>query len=411
MNKKLIILILVFFIFLISFIFFVLNSENQNMSQLKEEYRELDESVFSFRKSNLRIWAIKLILLYLIPALFLITGLSQRLSLKFGRGRSFIMAGILYAITYFIIIFVIDLFLSFYSSYYLASKYGLSDQSIFRWIEVNIKSFIINDLIIALVLWIPYIFIQRSPNNWWLYLGVLVIPFVIFINFINPFLITPIFNNYSSIEDEDLNQEINLLLERAGVEDADVYVLDKSKDTNTINAYMTGIYKSKRIVLWDTIFELEDEEIVAITSHEIGHYVKGHIWINIIISCIGSIFILFLVNKSALWILRNSGGSFGFASISNYASLPLIILLLNIFTFLSLPVENYISRTMEKQADLYEISITENRDAAISAMEKIFNQSLGIPRTSNIYKIWYNSHPDLEERVEFYKNTEFETID
>lgn len=411
MNRKLIIGSIIFFIFLLGFILIVLYSEYRNMAELRTEYEGLEESIFSLRKSSLRMWAMRLILSFLIPTLFLITGVSQKIGLTFGQGRNRIVSGILFAATYFVIIFIIDLVFSFYSSYYLAHKYGLSDQSVFRWFEVNIKSFVINDLVFAFVIWIPYLFIQGRPNNWWLYLGLLYIPFAIFINFIYPFLITPIFNTYSSIEDESLKQEINLLLDNAGVADAEIYVLDKSKDTNTINAYMTGIYNAKRIVLWDTIFDLEEDEIVGIAAHEIGHYVKGHIWINIIISCVGTISLLFLVNQSALWVLKNSAGRFGFMNIANYASLPLLILLLNIFTLFTQPVGNYISRTMEKQADLYEISITENRDAAIRAMNKIYDQSLGIPRPSNIYKIWYNSHPTLEERIEFYKNAEFETID
>lgn len=411
MDRKLILIISIFFIFLIAFILVVLYSESKNMAKLKIEYEDLDGRAISLRSSSLSIWAIRLILSFLIPTLFLVTGLSNELSLRLGQGRGFIVWGILFAMTYFAIIFIINLVFSFYSSYYLPHEYGLSEQSVFRWLEVNIKSFIINDLLIALVIWIPYLIIQASPSSWWLYLGLLYIPFAIFINFIYPFLITPIFNNYSEIEDKNLRGKIEEITVRAGVEDADIYVLDKSKDTKTINAYMTGIYKSKRIVLWDTILDLEDEEIVAITAHEIGHYVKGHIWINIVISSIATIFILFLVNKSALWLLINSNGSFGFSNIGNYASLPLIILLLNIFVFISNPIENYISRAMERQADLYEISLTEDRDAAISAMEKIFNQSLGVPRPSNIYRIWYSSHPSLDERIEFYKKADFEVLD
>jgi Zn-dependent protease with chaperone function len=178
-----------------------------------------------------------------------------------------------------------------------------------------------------------------------------------------------------------------------------------------MNAYMTGIFKSKRIVLWDTtINNLTEGEVLSITSHEIGHYVKGHIWQNIIFNSVGTILILFLVFKSSNWILAASHGSFGFKNIYNYASIPLIILTLNIFTFFGSPISSYVSRTMEVQADFYEISLTKDRDSAITAMEKLYVQSLGVPRPSKIYELWYYTHPSLEDRVEFYKTADFEEI-
>ena len=118
----------------------------------------------------------------------------------------------------------------------------------------------------------------------------------------------------------------------------------------------------------------------------------------------GSILILFLVYITSNWILDLSYGSFGVKRLSDIAALPLLLLVLNFYSFLSMPISNYVSRYMEREADGYEISLTEDRESAISAMKKLYDTSLGIPRPSNIYKIWYHSHPPLEERIEFYKN-------
>ncbi len=223
--------------------------------------------------------------------------------------------------------------------------------------------------------------------------------------FISPMFIDPIFNKYTSIEDERLGIEINKVLEKAEISDASIYKVDKSKDTKTMNAYMTGILHSKRIVLWDTTIDnLEESEVISITAHEVGHYLENHIWKNILMSILGSIFILFLVYMTSNWILDLSYGSFGIRKLSDVAALPLLLLVLNFYSFLSMPIENYKSRYMEKQADGYEISLTGDRESAISAMEKLYDTSLGVPRPSKIYKIWYHSHPPLEERVEFYKN-------
>lgn len=404
MDKKLKLTFVLFFVFLLGFISLVFVSEYLNMAKLRVQYPDLPEDAYNLRKDRLKVWAIKLVLQFLIPILFLTSRLSYRIRFFVENDRSLFFTGLFYGIIYFIIMFLISLPLDYYSSFVLGHKYGLSNQTFGRWLEVNIKSFLVNDLSLSLFIFIPFYLIYRSPRFWWLQISLLLIPVIIFIVFISPFLIDPIFNKYTSIEDERLGQEIAVLLHKAGIEDAKIYKVDKSKDTKTMNAYMTGIFKSKRIVLWDTtINNLEEREILSITAHEIGHYVRGHIWKNILFSCIGTIIVSFLVFITSNWILSLSNGSFGIRKLYDIAALPLLFLVLNFYLFLSLPIQNYVSRYMEIEADKYEILLTEDREAAISAMEKLYDQSLGLPRTSKIYKIWYNTHPTLEERIEFYK--------
>lgn len=409
MDRSLSKAIKLFFIFLLVFIAIMLISEYRNILQLKIDYPDLSQEAYNLRKDSLIVWAIGLILKFLIPLLFLTSRLSQKISMWAGRKGGLIPSGILYAIVFLGIIFLISLPLNYYSSFILSHKYGLTSQTFIRWLEVSIKGFIVNDLILALIIWIPYYIIYRSPKTWWLQIGILLIPILIFMVFISPMYIDPIFNQYTSIEDQELGEKINLLLEKADITGADIYMVDKSKDTNTMNAYMTGIFGSKRIVLWDTtINNLEEDEVLAITAHEIGHYKEGHIWKNIIFACIGNFIILYLVYISANWILDKSNLRFGFRNLFNYASLPLLIVLINFYTFLSNPISNYFSRKMEVEADKYEIVLTEDREAAISAMEKLYDHSLALPRQSTLYKIWYNSHPNMEERVYFYSNYEID---
>ncbi len=301
--------------------------------------------------------------------------------------------------------FLINLPLDYYSSFYLKHKYGLSNQTLGRWLEVTLKGFLINDLIISFFIFIPFYLMYRSPRIWWLQLSFLAIPVIIFMVFISPFVIDPIFNKYTSIENEKLGREITELLHKADIQDAKIYKVDKSKDTKTMNAYMTGIFNSKRIVLWDTtINNLEEKEVLSITAHEIGHYVKGHIWKNIIFSSIGTILLLFLIHVTSTWILRLSNGAFGIRKLYDIAAIPLVLLVLNFYSFIGSPITNYLSRQMEIESDAYEIMLTRDRESAISAMEKLYKESLGLPRPSKIFKIWYHTHPTLEERVEFYGN-------
>ncbi|MBU5256253.1 M48 family metallopeptidase [Tissierella praeacuta] len=405
MNSKLKLAIILFFLILLFFIGIVLASEYINMNKIKTEYPDLPEDTYNFRKDSLRVWAIRLILQFLIPLLFLTSRLSYRIRYFVENNKSLFLTGLLYGVIFFTIMFLVNLPLDYYSSFYLKHKYGLSNQTLGRWIEVTLKSFVVNDLIISLFIFFPFYLIYRSPRMWWLQLSFLAIPFIIFMVFISPFVIDPIFNKYTSIENEKLGREITELLHKADIQDAKIYKVDKSKDTKTMNAYMTGIFHSKRIVLWDTtINNLEEREVLSITAHEIGHYVKGHIWKNIFLSSIGTILLFFLIYITSTWILDLSNGVFGVRKLYDIAAVPLLILVLNFYSFISLPITNYFSREMEIEADAYEIILTEDRKSAASAMEKLYKESLGLPRPSNIFKIWYHTHPTLEERVEFYKN-------
>jgi len=411
MNNKLKIVSLLFFIFLLLFISFVIYSELKNMEVLRNEYPKLPDISYSYRLDSLIAWGINLFLSFLIPFLFLTSNLSQRISLSFGHGKGFFISGLLYGIVFFGLIFLIKLPFNYYSSYFLSHKYGISNQTLIRWLELNIKSFLVNDLAISLLLWVPYYLIYRNPKTWYVKLSIILIPFYIFIYFISPLVIDPIFNKYTSIEDEQLGVKIAGLLTKSRIGDAEIFMVDKSKDTKTMNAYMTGIFNSKRIVIWDTtINNLEEEEVLAITAHEIGHYVKGHIWKGMLLNIVGTFILMFLVHKTSNWIMKASGESFGFRNLYNYASLPLLILVLNAYTFFSNPISSYVSRNMEVAADSYEISLTEDRKSAASAMGKLYVENLGLPRPSNIYRLWYYTHPTLEERLEFYRTSDFEYI-
>lgn len=404
MDGKLKIAISIFLILLLVFISIMIMGEYGNMDRLREEYPDLVEEAYLYRKDRLRIWAIRLILEFVIPFLFLVTNFSQKISLFSSRGRGLFKSGIIYGIIYVSIVFVISLPINYYASFYLGHKYGLSNQTLFRWMELNIKGFLVNNIIMVLFLWLPYYIMIKSPKTWWLQLGLLMIPIMIFMVFISPLVIDPIFNRYTSIEGEKLGQEISKLLEKAKISDASIYRVDKSRDTKTMNAYMTGIGKSKRIVLWDTTIDnLNEREVLCITAHEIGHYVSRHIWKNILISSAGTLLLAYLVYLTSNWILEHSYSSFGFRNIFNYASVPLFIMVINFYSFLGNPIMNYVSRHMEREADAYEIMLTDDREAAITAMEKLYRESLGLPRSSRLYKIWYHSHPTLEERVQFYK--------
>ena len=213
----------------------------------------------------------------------------------------------------------------------------------------------------------------------------------------NPTFIDPLFNEYTPIQDETLELRIRQQLKKAGIEECNVYQVNKSIDTKNMNAYMTGTFKSKRIVLWDTTIDnLTQDETISILSHEIGHYIKGHIWKSIILGGISTIFVLFLTDKLCMYLLKNSNATVGFSNLHNIASLPLILLVLNGLLFFSSPVVNAYSRHLERQADAIEIELTDDPELVISGLTKLYEQNLSQPKPSKLYRFWYYSHQHMK---------------
>ncbi|KAJ51789.1 Zn-dependent protease with chaperone function [Clostridium tetanomorphum] len=417
MKKRLTLLLTIFFAFIFLFIISVRIAENKNTKELQSDtsytiYLENDtvanfpktsDKSISYRKANINIWSINLILTFAIPILFLTTGFSIKIkSIAENISSHLILQIAIYFIIFTTINCLITLPLDYYSSFINKHNFGLSNQSSLKWFSDYFKSFSLSMIIGAIFIWIPYFIIKASPKKWWLYLGVLSIPVLLFTTFISPRYIDPLFNKYTAIENKNLEKKIYEQLEKVGLENSNLYQVDKSVDTKEMNAYMTGVFSSKRIVLWDTtINKLSENETLAVTAHEIGHYVMGHVWKSIVLGGLFTILILYLVNKTALWIIFNFGKNLGFDKLYDIAALPLIILLMNFFIFLGNPVINTYSRYVERQADTFQLELTKDTNSAITSTIKLHENSLALPHPSKIYEIWYYTHPSYYDRIKF----------
>lgn len=417
MKKELTISIIIFICLMICFIFSVKVTEEQNNNYLRQNYIQSveksersstvisppTEQALEYQKKKVAIWITGIVLSILIPVIFLFSGLSAGIrNWAQGKSRFAIVVLILYFITYYLINTLISLPLDYYSGFVLKHTYGLSNQSFIKWLQDVLKGLVITLAAGSIFICIPYVLIKRSPNYWWLHLGLLLIPVLFFMTFISPLYIDPIFNKYEKIKDTKLEAKIYDLIGKTEIKDVKVYQVNKSVDTKEMNAYMTGVLNTKRVVLWDTtINNLTDKETLAVVAHEMGHYLMGHVWKAIVIGGISSIFILYLINKSALWIINKSGGIFGFTKLHDAASLPLIILLLTIFTFVTAPFGNFYSRYTETEADRFELELTRDNEASMSSMIKLHQKSLILPTPGLVYKLWNYDHPTFEDRVNF----------
>ncbi|GAA0719066.1 M48 family metallopeptidase [Clostridium malenominatum] len=419
MRKSFYLTIGIFFTVIFLFVFSVRYFENANMEKLKntsgysivldngEEITlsKVSDKAIEYRKVNLNLWSINLVLGFAIPIIFVISGFGKKLSDYLGKvSNNYIIQLALFFIIYVTISNLITFPLDYYRSFVHRHNFGLSNQSFYKWITDYLKNFGLNNLVTSAFIWVPYFIIIKSPKRWWLYNGILFIPFLMFVTFISPTYIDPLFNKYTSIQDKELQRGIEHQLSMAGIGDSKVYQVNKSVDTKEMNAYMTGVFGSKRIVLWDTtINNLTRGETLSITAHEIAHYVMGHVWKSIVLGGLLFILVLYLVNKTILWILFHWGGVLGVTKIHHLAFMPMMILVINIFLFLSNPITNTFSRYVERQADIYAIEMTKDNSSVITSTIKLHENSLVLPRASKIYEIWYYSHPSYYDRVELAK--------
>ena len=308
----------------------------------------------------------------------------------------------LYAIFYLALTYLIDLPLDYYLGYVRSHHYGLSNQTIGRWFEEGLKGLAVSMVVAALFLWIPYLVLSKSPKRWWLWTGLLTLPFAIGGAIVKPIWIDPLFHDFGPMTDKALEGKILALADRAGIDGGRVFEVDMSRDTKTVNAYVTGLFGTKRIVLWDTLLaRLDDKEVLAVMGHEMGHYVLNHIAWDVSLSTLGSLALLFLVDRTGRALVARYGRRFRIDRLSDVASVPLMVMLLHAFNLVGAPIQLAVSRMMEHEADRFSLEITRANHSAASSFVKLQHENLSNPRPGWLSVLWRSSHPSIGDRIDF----------
>jgi Zn-dependent protease with chaperone function len=338
-----------------------------------------------------------------VPGVLLWSGASARMHSAARRvGRTWFFTIACYAVVYGTAVALVGLPLSYYAGYLRPHAYGLSEQPLARWIQHWAVQQAVELLLMALLLWVPYLIIARSPRWWWFFCGLLTLPFLVISVMIKPVWFDPLLNDYGPMHDKGLERKILDLAQQAGIDGGRVYEVDKSRDTNTVNAYVTGMFGTKRIVLWDTILKkLDEDEILVVMGHEMGHYVLGHLARGIVVSFLLTMVGLAFVHRVGMWILRSQGERFGFHTLADVASVPLLVLLAEVYSLAALPVGLAYSRHQEHEADRFALEITHANHAAGRSFVRLQQENLSHPRPDWYVVLWRGSHPSLGERIDF----------
>jgi STE24 endopeptidase len=311
---------------------------------------------------------------------------------------SFIVTGLLFFLLLSYADTVISMPFSLYSTFKIENKYGFNTMTFKLWITDTIKSLLISTILMGLLIAVALLLILKSPEFWWLWVWCFFLVFGIFMMYISPYVIEPLFHKFAPVDDEELETGIRAIMQKAGIKVSRVFKVDASKRTKHTNAYFTGIGKLKRIVLYDTLLEKMDrDEVLSVLAHEAGHWKKKHVLKRIVVSET----IAFVVIYAAYRLLQSDLliNLFHIEQSSFFAKLIILGFIGSLVSFPFSPVFHYFSRKHEYAADKYSYDLTGNTESMISALVKLSKDNLSNLHPHPLYALFHYSHPPVLERI------------
>jgi len=360
-------------------------------------------SAYTFASSRLGLWDSLFDNALLI--LFLFGGLIATYD---GFIRSLSPEPILSAILFFLLMTwgstMLGIPFDLYGTFRIEAQFGFNTTTARIWITDFIKAQAIGAVLLALLICVVFWLINWSPQHWWIWVWGLMAFFGLLMMFVSPYLIEPLFNKYGPVTEPGLEDDIRVMMEKAGLKVGKVLQMDASKRSNHSNAYFTGIGKVKRIVLYDTLIQqMSHAEIVAVLAHEIGHWKKGHIWKRLLWAELMALAGSWLSFKLLLW-----PGLPGMLGLPADISLPAKMVVLGFVSTLALfpigPFSAWRSRCHEREADRYATDLTGKPEDLASALVKMSVENLSNLFPHPLYAGFYYSHPPVVERVRMLRD-------
>lgn len=364
---------------------------------------EPSEEALEFYRTGMLFWGFNRVWAVALPAVLLFLGASARLrNLAALGGKGWMATVAIYVPLYLLLTALISLPISYYQGFVRLHAYGLSNQTLGKWAGDHFKELAVDAGVGVLVAWGLYGLLRRAPKRWWLYMAMASVPFLLAGAFVKPLWIDPLFNDFGPMKDKAMERRILDLAERAEIGSSRVFEVDKSVDTKAVNAYVTGFLGSKRIVLWDTLLaKLEEREVLFVMAHEMGHYVLGHVVRSILLSVAVTLAGLYFVHRTAGGLIARFKDRFGFDELRDVASAPLVLMLLQVASFVLMPAAMAYSRHQEHEADRFAIELTGWNRSGASAFAKLQQENLGNPRPGWVYRVFRASHPSIGDRIDF----------
>ena len=311
---------------------------------------------------------------------------------------NFILSGLVFFLLLTYAQTIISTPFSLYSTFKIEKKYGFNTMTMKLWVIDFLKSLALSTVLMGILLSIGLLIIQKSPDLWWLWVWCFFFAFTIFMMYISPYVLEPLFNKFTPIEDEAFVDDIKCLMQKAGIKVTRVFKMDASKRSKHTNAYFSGIGKVKRIVLFDTLIEkLDNDEILSVLAHEAGHWKKKHLLKMLAVTEVLALAVTFIAFKAMQddFLVK----LFNIADSTFFAKIIIFSFILAIVSFPFSPLFNWFSRRHEKEADRFSYKLTGNSEGMISSLVKLSKDNLSNLHPHPLYALFHYSHPPVLERI------------
>jgi len=322
--------------------------------------------------------------------------------IAFSVSANYYLACLVYSVVFLFFMYFAGFSLHFANSFFVERRFGLTDRTFFSWLEDEVKS-----LVLTFVLWIAciqvfYLVLRNFPDTWWVITAVIWIFFSIVLARFLPVLLIPVFFKYLPIEDQALKGRIMEMADKAGIRLIDVCQIDFSRKTKKANAALVGLGKTRKVILADTLMkEFTPEEVETVVAHEFGHFKHKHVWQLLAFSAGLTLAGLYILSLAAEKVVALTGAS----GISDLYLLPVLMLLMGIFGMMVLPVQNLVSRILERQADKFALDFAGSADTFVSVMMKLASMNLAEMDPSRLKKVFLYDHPPIGERIRMAQKT------
>ncbi len=322
------------------------------------------------------------------------SGILNRLNDRFINSSLFARAFVVSAV-FMIVSAIIELPWAIYTSWYRQLQYDMTSQPLSDFLSQSGIGLAISSVIAGLLLAIFYLLIKRAGKLWWAWFGGVTACFTALMMLLGPTLIQPLFNDYVPVPEGEVKTAIETMAIEADIPTDRIFMYDGSRQSNNFTANVAGIGASARIAISDVALKEADlDEVKAVTGHEIGHYVSGHVWWVILLLSTQFAIAFLLADRLFAPAARLFGAD---EDIRNPASIPVLMLLVGILMTLIQPFNNTLSRMNEADADRYSLETVNLPDGLASALVK--TAEYRNPRPGKLEEWLFYTHPSVESRV------------
>jgi STE24 endopeptidase len=310
----------------------------------------------------------------------------------------FILSGLIFFGILALISGILNIPFSLYGAFVIEKKYGFSTITLKLWITDLIKSLLISAIMMGILLGAFLSLIHYAATTWWLWVWLFFSAFQLLMVWLYPVLIAPLFNKFEPVKDEPLKEAIVNLMAGVGLKTEGVYQIDAGKRSRHTNAYFTGLGKTKRIVLYDTLLSSHSaDEILSVLAHEVGHWKKRHILKQLLFTETASLAVFYLIFRLSDWPLLYH--TFGFEQTIPYVGLLLLAALFGPVAFFFTPVGSVVMRKFEREADQFSFDLVGTAIPLSDALKRLAKDNLANLHPHPFYAWFYYSHPPLTERI------------